>query len=232
MIIYIAFALLIFMFFTIVCPRRSRHSRSPHERTRTGSGSRRKSDAEDRDLPLNDVVMNTDDFKDLQSDSGPILFYDRDKPFYEFANFSPHPVIHEELEYPTAEHLFQAHKFLPKRPELAERIRNLPSARAALQEATRLTRLRRTDWFDVNLDIMDTILEAKFTQHPSLRVLLLSTGDREIVEASPVDSFWGTGEDGQGRNELGKALTRLREKFREQHHPDNSHSSDPHNNSD
>ena len=81
---------------------------------------------------------------------------------------------------------FQASKFFGKRDDIAERIRHLPSPRDALQEATRLARLRRSDWFEVNVGIMDEILEAKFTQHRHLREMLLGTEDREIVEASPV----------------------------------------------
>ena len=81
---------------------------------------------------------------------------------------------------------FQASKFLGTRGDIVERIRQLHSPRDALEEATRVARLRRPDWFEVNVGIMDTILEAKFTQHEGLRNRLLSTGDREIVEASPV----------------------------------------------
>ena len=79
---------------------------------------------------------------------------------------------------------------------------------------------------------MDGILEAKFRQHRRARDLLLATGSVELIEASPVrafedpdsrqhndpsaqvDSFWGAGPSGDGRNELGKALMRLREKLR------------------
>ena len=82
--------------------------------------------------------------------------------------------------------VFQAHKFLATHPRLAERIRQCPSPRAALQEAGRLRRLQRTDWFDVNVGIMESILEDKFVQHPRLQHMLLETGDREIIEASPV----------------------------------------------
>jgi ribA/ribD-fused uncharacterized protein len=110
--------------------------------------------------------------------------------------------------------VFQAHKFLEHRPELAERIRTTPSARAALQEATRLRRLQRADWFDVNVGLMEWVLELKFTQHAHLARMLHATGDAELVEDSPVDAFWGVGADGQGQNELGKALMRLRERMR------------------
>lgn len=82
--------------------------------------------------------------------------------------------------------VFQAHKFLPIYPQLAERIRELPSSRAALQEATRLSEYRRKDWFDVNITVMDTVLEAKFMRHSYLRRMLLSTGDSVLIENSPV----------------------------------------------
>lgn len=62
----------------------------------------------------------------------------------------------------------------------------MPTPRAALQEATRRQRQRRHDWFDVNVGIMDAVLEHKFTQHAELRRMLLGTGDRELIEASPV----------------------------------------------
>ncbi|GJE95790.1 NADAR family protein [Phanerochaete sordida] len=146
--------------------------------------------------------------------NAPILFYHRDDPYYEFTNFSPHAVEFEGKIYPTSEHLFQAHKFLPARPDLADRIRRTRSPRAALEEATRLRRVQRRDWYDVNIAMMDVVLERKFTQDARLKALLLDTGERELVEDSPVDSFWGCGADGHGRNELGKALVRLRDKLR------------------
>lgn len=42
-------------------------------------------------------------------------------------------------------------------------------------------------------------LEAKFRDE-AMRNLLLSTGDKTIVEDSPHDSYWGCGSDGKGQN--------------------------------
>ena len=39
-----------------------------------------------------------------------ILFYDRQHPYYEFTNFSEHPVKYKGKKYPTSEHLFQSFK--------------------------------------------------------------------------------------------------------------------------
>lgn len=86
------------------------------------------------------------------------------------------------MSYP----VFQAHKFMPDQPKLAERIRLLPRSRDALQEAGNLRGLQRADWFDVNIRVMDDVLEAKFAQHLSLRDMLLKTGNSELIEDSPV----------------------------------------------
>ena len=75
---------------------------------------------------------------------------------------------------------------MPHRPDLAERIRLLPTSRAALEEAGRLKWYQRVDWFDVNIAVMDTVLEAKFAQHLSLRHMLLETNNDTLIEDSPV----------------------------------------------
>ncbi|KAI5120713.1 hypothetical protein M0805_007674 [Coniferiporia weirii] len=146
-----------------------------------------------------------------------IYFYNREDPYYGFTNFSPHPVEYKGKVYPTSEHLFQSFKFQEHRPLLAEHIRlfsDRPSS--ALSEARRFQPEVRRDWKDVNVDMMDTALWHKFNQHPDLKQDLLGTGDAELIEDSDKDSFWGVGANRQGRNELGKALERLRAKFRVQ----------------
>jgi len=68
----------------------------------------------------------------------------------------------------------------------------------------------RPDWGLKFLDLMDEVLLTKCKQHPDLRSVLLHTGDARIVYEQPHDDFWGSG----GRNELGKALVRVRERLR------------------
>ena len=66
---------------------------------------------------------------------------------------------------------------------------------------------------------MEDVLYAKFRQHPDLRVMLLGTGHAILEYADPVDDYWGSGADGQGANQLGKVLTRVREQLREDSTP-------------
>jgi len=144
-----------------------------------------------------------------------ILFYHRKDPHYGFTNFSPHPVVYQGKRYPTSEHLFQSFKFHGHRPNLAEHIRTYsewPSD--AFKEARRFQPEVRSDWKRVNIEKMDETLWHKFTQHQDLKDELLATGDAELVEDSDKDPFWGIGSDRQGRNELGKALERLRDMLR------------------
>ncbi|KAF8558128.1 DUF1768-domain-containing protein [Imleria badia] len=147
----------------------------------------------------------------------PVLFYEKNDPLYEFTNFSPHDVVHKGKRYPTSEHLFQAFKFLDDHPEIAERIRNCGDRpMLAFDEAHRYQKWVRSDWRQVNVEKMETALRLKFTQHPDLKASLLGTGDADLVEDSPRDYFWGIGADHSGRNELGKALVRLREELRDE----------------
>lgn len=72
----------------------------------------------------------------------------------------------------------------------------------------------RSDWETVKIDVMRFCIYLKFSSNPNLKALLLSTGNRRIIENSPRDDFWGTGKHGNGKNYLGLLLMELREKLR------------------
>ena len=61
---------------------------------------------------------------------------------------------------------------------------------------------------------MREALHAKFTRHPKLGALLLSTEHAELIEHAPHDSYWGDGGDGTGKNRLGRLLMELRDQLR------------------
>ena len=61
---------------------------------------------------------------------------------------------------------------------------------------------------------MEDVLYLKFKQHPILRTLLLRAGLVDIVYADD-NTYWGDGPLGEGANELGNALVRLRERLRQ-----------------
>ncbi|KAK4700250.1 hypothetical protein P7C70_g5997, partial [Phenoliferia sp. Uapishka_3] len=110
----------------------------------------------------------------------------------------------------------QLHQGNSPTPQHLHTIAALPTPRSALAFATSTKTSWRPDWYSINTKVMETALYLKFTQHENLKMLLLETGTRELVEDSPRDEFWGIGKKGEGRNELGKALGRVRERLVEE----------------
>jgi ribA/ribD-fused uncharacterized protein len=129
-----------------------------------------------------------------------------------FSNFSAHPFTLDGLVWPTSEHYFQAQKFPGL--EWAEEIRLAPNPMKAKRMGGSRAHPLRKDWERVKEDVMRLALEAKFTQHASLREVLLATGDQTLVEAAPRDYYWGCGAKGTGRNRLGYLLMELRTKLK------------------
>ena len=108
----------------------------------------------------------------------------------------------------SAESAFQALKF----PSRLDEFTALDGF-AAKKRAIALRCERRSDWFDISLDIMLYVLRCKFTQHPDLAVKLKAV-DGEIVEENEWnDTFWGVCR-GKGENHLGKTLMTIREELR------------------
>jgi len=144
-----------------------------------------------------------------------IHFYNKEDSYYAFSNFSEYPVFYENEEYRTAEHLFQSLKFQDKKD--AERVRRCRTAREASKVAQSMQTRIRKDWISrrVNVAAMQQVLICKFSQNEALADLLLSTGNAKIFQDSPTDSFWGTGKDGKGQNQLGVLLMETRSTLRE-----------------
>ena len=61
---------------------------------------------------------------------------------------------------------------------------------------------------------MKSILRAKADQHEYVRRKLLATGDRELIEDSWRDDFWGWGPNRDGKNMLGKLWMEVRDELR------------------
>ena len=141
-----------------------------------------------------------------------IKFYSTADEFGEFSNFAGYPIKLKGKTWPTSEHYFQAQKFAGQPDE--EEIRNANSPMLVARMGRDRKRPLRRDWESVKVAIMREAVLAKFTQHPELRELLLSTGDAKIVEHTANDDYWGDGGNGSGKNKLGQILMEVREQLR------------------
>jgi len=61
---------------------------------------------------------------------------------------------------------------------------------------------------------LEEIVYLKFTQHPDLRDQLIVTHPAELAYHCPGDTYWGVDDDGRGRNEIGKALMKVRDRLK------------------
>jgi ribA/ribD-fused uncharacterized protein len=119
----------------------------------------------------------------------------------------------------SSEALYQACRY-PHLPEVQRRIIEQNSPWVAKMQAKPYREQSREDWDHVKLRIMRWCLRVKLAQNWSaFRELLLSTGDRMIVEESGKDSFWGAIPQDEdilvGENKLGRLLVELREDLRQ-----------------
>jgi hypothetical protein len=77
--------------------------------------------------------------------------------------------------------------------------------------------LTRSDWDQVRYKIMQWVLEVKLSQNWEIFAnLLLSTGDKHIVEKVPKEKVWGAVQEGNnfvGINALGRLLMHVRERY-------------------
>jgi ribA/ribD-fused uncharacterized protein len=144
-----------------------------------------------------------------QDGGGNIEFYSSKPEFKEFSNFYSAPFTLDGKAWPTVEHYFQAAKF-PGNPTYQEQIRQAKTAAQAKKLGASKEQKIREDWDAYRISVMEKAVRAKFEQNESLRKMLLSTGNKELAEASPTDYFWGIGKKKNGENRLGKILMNLR----------------------
>ena len=128
--------------------------------------------------------------------------------YFFLSNFFECPVTYKGITFTNTEAAFHSQKDINRAKEFAHLD---PSSAKKLGRKVTL----RSDWEQVKDEIMYEVLVAKFTQNAALKILLLRTGDQELIEGNWWnDTYWGVCR-GVGRNTLGKLLMRLRQELRE-----------------
>ncbi|MGW0436000.1 NADAR family protein [Micromonospora sp. NPDC003197] len=139
----------------------------------------------------------------------------------------PAAFIVEGRIYPTAEHYMMWRKAkLFGDDEVAERILAASHPQRAKALGRQVHNFDQRRWEEARYDIVVEGNVAKFSQHADLHQYLMTTGERILVEASPLDRVWGIGlaaDDERaadparwrGLNLLGFALMRSRAILRE-----------------
>lgn len=124
------------------------------------------------------------------------------------SNFYPCEVYFGDIVFPSVEHAFQA----AKTTDVNERLKIAKCGDPAnAKRLGRQVKLRR-GWDEIKDTVMYMLLKRKFKGE--LKMMLLATGDEELIEGNWWgDKYWGVCR-GVGENKLGKLLMKLREELR------------------
>jgi len=146
------------------------------------------------------------------------FYRSNEKPYGAFSNLYRRPIFFEGREFPTAEHAYQAGK--AAKENVREWILSAPTPSLVAMAAHGLyTWDIVPNWAQIKFDRMRDVLRAKFSQHEDLKLLLLSTGNKRLVEVgttpNAVNKLWGE-VNGNGLNKLGVLLMEVREELRKQ----------------
>lgn len=139
------------------------------------------------------------------------------------SNFYFSPLFLEGKVWSTVEHYFQAAKVIPgltteivRDFELvevlwSELIRECNSPGEAKRMGRKVP--LRPSWDDMKLSVMEDALREKFKPDSDLASKLKATGEEELVEGNYWgDIFWGICK-GEGQNNLGKLLMKIRKEL-------------------
>ncbi|UDN36053.1 NADAR family protein [Proteus vulgaris] len=147
-----------------------------------------------------------------------------------FSQWYPAPFILDDIRYISAEHYMMAEKAkLFNDIEIRERIIATSNPGTAKALGREVKGFNQEIWEQQRMDIVIRANIAKFSQNNALGTFLISTGNRVLVEASPVDKIWGVGLSEQdkeisnpllwnGLNLLGFALMKVRSVLMEGSH--------------
>lgn len=145
-----------------------------------------------------------------------------------FSQWWPAVFEAESIQFPTTEHWMMAGKArLFNDEQILDRIMQAKSPAEAKKLGRLVQNFDPVKWDEQKYEIVVQGNYLKFKQNPLLADFLLSTGERTLVEASPVDPVWGIGLAAdnphaenpllwKGENLLGFALMEVRDRLKEE----------------
>ena len=156
-----------------------------------------------------------------------IGFWKVQQPYGQFSNWWLCNIIYDNKTFCSSEQVFMYMKAkLFKDDEVAEKILQTTNQKTIKALGREVKNFDQLIWDNFKYSLMYNANELKFSQNPDLKMLLLSTGNEQICEASPLDRIWGIGlstatldyrdpTKWRGQNLLGQVLINLREAYKE-----------------
>jgi ribA/ribD-fused uncharacterized protein len=153
-----------------------------------------------------------------------IRFYSaqKDKPYWIFSPLAPIPVVINDCTYSSIESFYQFSKYVDtdlrhaidiKFAECPAEARRLGINKDYIPETRNFAHPKNSLWKEAKETVMRIGIYSKALQCTEFLETLLSTKERVLIFASPIDYFWGIGIDGTGQNRLGVILMDIRNIF-------------------
>lgn len=127
---------------------------------------------------------------------------------------SPHPIELDGAEWPSVEHYAVAMQF--EDADWREKIRQASHPRQVRKMGKALFKRKKPNWKAERQVYMTRGMYIKCKSWPLIAQELLDTGERQIVDTTEYDYYWGIGRDTRGENRFGKVLEDVRRKLREE----------------
>jgi len=111
-----------------------------------------------------------------------------------FSQWFPAKFEVDGIEYKTTEHYMMAQKArLFRDQQIFEKVLQVDHPNEAKSLGRKVQNYNEEVWQQHRFEIVIQGNLAKFSQQLELRTFLLNTGNRVLVEASPIDKIWGIG---------------------------------------
>lgn len=158
---------------------------------------------------------------------GQILFWKPASANGWLSNWSKHPIQENGVYFKTVEHYIMYRKaLLMKDSASATKILDTDMPYRVRQLGRKIVPYDEKTWASNREAIIFDAILLKVEAYPSLKVALVTSGNKTIVEASPYDKIWGVGlaasdprillpEYWEGTNLLGEAWMKVRAHLRE-----------------
>ncbi len=149
-----------------------------------------------------------------------IFFYSHTKDNGYMSNFSEYTFTESGIAYDTVERYMHYKKaLLFNDDKIAKNIINSNTPQEAKMLGRKVKNFDNLIWDEKKVDIVKTGIRLKFEQNGLISQMLLSTGEKYLVEAASNDRIWGIGYSSEkaiknigswGENLLGNILMEIR----------------------
>lgn len=130
------------------------------------------------------------------------------------SNFWPAKIILDDVEYKSIELAYQAAKWKPESRDIFLTCTGLDSIDYNRNNTPNGYSV--DEWDSIKLNIMTNLVRQKFdpTINPENHKLLIETQNKHLEEMNWWgDLYWGTDKNGEGENNLGNILMKIRDSF-------------------